>query len=124
MVKLIVTEQWSVVMHDEIYTNLLKKVMEQGKLREDRTGVGAYSLFGDQVRYDLRLGFPLLTTKKVHWKSVVGELLWFLEGNTNAKYLKEKYGVSIWDEWADKDGNLNKIYGYQWRKAGTDQISN
>lgn len=101
--------------NDQIYHNLLKKVLEMGTLRQDRTNTGTYSLFIEQVKYDLTKGFPLLTTKKVHWKSVVGELLWFLEGNTNASYLKDKYGVSIWDEWADSDGELGPVYGHQWR---------
>lgn len=101
--------------HDATYLNLVKKVLSEGKLRENRTGTNTISLFGEQVRYDLRQGFPLLTTKKVHFKGVVGELLWFLEGNTNAKYLKEKYGTGIWDEWADYDGELGPVYGKQWR---------
>lgn len=101
--------------NEEKYLNLLNKVLTEGKQREDRTGVGTISMFGDQVRYDLREGFPLLTTKKTHFKSVKGELLWFLSGSTSASELRDKYGVTIWDEWADEYGNLGPVYGKQWR---------
>ena len=96
------------------YLNLLKTVLERGAVREDRTGVGTYSLFGWQSRYQLQDGFPLLTTKRIHFKSVVHELLWFIAGDTNIEYL-HKHDVSIWDEWADEDGSLGPIYGQQWR---------
>jgi thymidylate synthase len=97
------------------YLDLLQDVLENGETRMDRTGVGTLSVFGRQIRYDLSHGFPLLTTKKLHIKSILHELLWFLKGETTTHYLKEK-GVSIWDEWATEDGNLGPIYGSQWRK--------
>lgn len=100
---------------DKIYFNLINDVLKNGVQKTDRTGTGTISVFGRQVRYDLSLGFPILTSKRVHWKSIVGELLWFLQGNTNIKWLKEN-GISIWNEWADKDGNLGPVYGKQWRK--------
>jgi len=96
------------------YIDLLKHVTENGNYKNDRTGTGTYSVFGYQMRFDLQKGFPLLTTKKLHLRSILHELLWFLKGSTNIKYLKDN-NVSIWDEWADENGNLGPIYGYQWR---------
>jgi thymidylate synthase len=102
----------------QTYLQLLRRVLDEGAQRADRTGTGTLSVFGHQMRFDLRQGFPLLTTKKLHTRSIVHELLWFLAGDTNVKYLQDN-GVRIWNEWADDDGELGPIYGYQWRSWPT-----
>lgn len=107
-----------------VYANALGDILKNGEVREDRTGTGTISKFGTFMEFDLRFGFPILSGKKIHWNSVITELLWFISGDTNIKFLKEN-GVSIWDEWANANGDLGPVYGSQWRNGdGVDQLKN
>lgn len=111
---------------DRQYHELMARILREGEQTDDRTGVGTIALFGNQMRFNLKEGFPLITTKKVYFKGVAGELLWFLQGNTNVRWLQQN-NIHIWDEWADENGNLGAVYGRQWRNLngqGVDQIAN